>query len=96
MGLIKKNAPVLFAIIMIYIFALIGTAPAAETKTVLILPFAIHADKDLASIMPEDIVRFNRDYILPNGFSQSYQNQIISAPMTVSSAVTGATRFAGS
>jgi integrase/recombinase XerD len=41
--------------------------------------FEICADKDLASIMPEDIVRFNRDYILPNGFSQSYQNQIISA-----------------
>jgi integrase/recombinase XerD len=41
--------------------------------------FELYTDKHPASIKHDDIVQFNREYILPNGFSQSYQNQIISA-----------------
>jgi TolB-like protein len=44
----KKSAFVFLAITALYTLALIGTALAAEPQKVLILPFAINADKDLA------------------------------------------------
>ena len=48
MGRTKKSAFVFFAIITLHTLTLIWTASAAEPKSVLILPFAINADKDLA------------------------------------------------
>jgi len=46
--LTKKSAFIFGAITALYIFGLIGSAAAAEPKSVLILPFAVNADKDLA------------------------------------------------
>jgi len=46
---LTKTGVFLFcAVITLHIFTVIGTVSAAEPKRVLILPFAIHADKDLA------------------------------------------------
>jgi len=41
--------------------------------------FAFHHQKDISEITEKDIIRFNEDYILVNGFSSAFQNQIISA-----------------
>jgi len=41
--------------------------------------FDYYTDKDPGLITREDIINFNTDYILRQGFSQSYQNQIISS-----------------
>jgi TolB-like protein len=46
--LTRKSAFIFLAIIVLQILALAGSASAAEPKSVLILPFAINADKDLA------------------------------------------------
>ena len=48
MGLTKKSAYVFLIIATLHLFTLAFTASAAEPKSVLILPFAINADKDLA------------------------------------------------
>jgi hypothetical protein len=45
---IRKWTAALFSIIMLFVLVLIGSASAAEPARVLILPFNIHADKDLA------------------------------------------------
>jgi integrase/recombinase XerD len=38
-----------------------------------------HGDKDPRQITNDDIIRFNNEYILLNGYSFSYQNQVINA-----------------
>jgi integrase/recombinase XerD len=38
-----------------------------------------YKDKDPGRITNSDIIRFNKEYILKRGFSQSYQSQVISA-----------------
>jgi TolB-like protein len=48
LGLTKKSAFIFWAITALHIFVLSGSASAAESKRVLILPFAVNADKDLA------------------------------------------------
>jgi len=45
---IKKKTVYIFFIIILLVFVLIGSASAAEPARVLVLPFTIHADKDLA------------------------------------------------
>ncbi len=35
--------------------------------------------KEIASITNEDVIHFNNDYILKNGYSSSYQNQVVNA-----------------
>lgn len=36
-------------------------------------------DKDLKEIDNEDILHFNNEYIIPNRYSESYQNQMTNA-----------------
>jgi len=48
LGLTKKSVFVFLSITVLHICTLVFTASAAEPKSVLILPFAINADKDLA------------------------------------------------
>ncbi len=45
---IKKKTASIFSIISLFVLVLIGSVSAAEPARVLILPFNIHADKDLA------------------------------------------------
>lgn len=37
------------------------------------------ADKEISEITNEDLVHFNNDYILANGYSSSFQNQVVNA-----------------
>jgi len=37
------------------------------------------ADKEISEITNEDLVHFNNDYILTNGYSSSFQNQVVNA-----------------
>jgi hypothetical protein len=46
--MIKKKTVSIFTIISLLVFVLTGSASAAEPARVLVLPFTIHADKDLA------------------------------------------------
>lgn len=41
--------------------------------------FGYYADKDPASLTPEDITRFNTEFILKHGLSPTFQNQTVSA-----------------
>lgn len=41
--------------------------------------FRFFHDKKAEEINQEDIIRFNNDYIIARGYSQSYQNQVINA-----------------
>jgi hypothetical protein len=45
---IKKKTAAIFSVIILLVFVSIGSVSAAEPARVLILPFNIHADKDLA------------------------------------------------
>ena len=47
--------------------------------SVLAIFFRFHASKDIFDINKNDIITFNQDYILSNGYSRTFQNQIISA-----------------
>jgi integrase/recombinase XerD len=38
-----------------------------------------YADKELCDITNDDVVAFNNDYILANGYSSSFQNQVVNA-----------------
>nr|NQU91361.1 site-specific integrase [Bacteroidota bacterium] len=38
-----------------------------------------YAEKDVNELSNEDLIRFNAEFILPNGYSPSYQNQVINA-----------------
>lgn len=40
---------------------------------------AFHKDRDIEQLEGKDIERFINDYIIPNGLSASYQNQVINA-----------------
>lgn len=51
--------------------------------------FSYFAEKSIADISHRDIVVFNREYIIRNGFSSSYQNQIISAVKIFFRCITG-------
>ncbi|MCK5204216.1 MAG: hypothetical protein KAR15_10100, partial [Desulfobacterales bacterium] len=46
--MIKKKTVYIFFVISLLVCVLIGSASAAEPARVLVLPFTIHADKDLA------------------------------------------------
>lgn len=41
--------------------------------------FRFYKDKAIATITNDDIIRFNNEYILKNGLSSSFQNQIVNA-----------------
>lgn len=47
--------------------------------SVLAIFFRFHSTKDILDINKNDIITFNQDYILSNGYSRTFQNQIISA-----------------
>jgi TolB-like protein len=97
LGPTKKSAFVFWAIVTLHAFCLIGTVCAAEPKRVLILPFAINADKDLAylkngvaEMLASRLAAIDGVQVIPAGDSGLDPAKIPEAPDAQSAADLGA------